>query len=257
MRKFMLALTVWSGAVQAAPSIEPCAAEKKVVEDTNDAIAASTTQTLELRSFLMTERENREGRLNQNLQQAEGRLFQSSQTLLQETQLLQTLVSARPQLERLQAASPRLKAFETLPPQPSQAAGVAEILRHQQSAMDGEAVSDLQVLIQIVRTLEKSSRTWRTVIGGKRPDSLDELLEMVFTSHESLNETVMNGPTRLATNKKALNEAQNLIHSSLADRRDKETQLAELERRLNQLRQNLPVQKAALHSCTRRAHFGE
>ncbi len=258
MRIVLLALAVGSAAVSAAsPRIEPCAAEKKVVEDTNNAIADSTTQALELRSFLLTEKESREGRLSQNLQQAESRLFQSSQTLLQETQLLQTLVSARPRLDRLQAALPRLKAFAVLPDQASPAAAVSEVLRQQESSLDSEAVADLKTLIQIIRTLEKSSRNWRTLIGAEPPGALDELLEKVLTSHENLNEAVMNGPALLAAQKKQLSDAQNQVQGSLAARREKEAQLAELDRRLSLLRQNLPAQKAALHSCTRRAHFGE
>lgn len=240
-----------------AATIEPCAAEKMRVESTHDAIAESTTRTLEIRSELLSDQEQNRKRLLANLEQAEDRFRLSNQTLLQESALLQTLLRARTRLDRLEAAAPRLAAFQHLPLRPSTAVALAEVLRMQRSSLDSEAVSDMQILIETVRMLEGSSRNWRTQVGQEMPESLTTVLEFVFLQQDRLNESVMNGPKYLAGHKLKVTEAQNALAEATVARRFKEQELNELERRLNLLRQNLSPQKAALRSCTHRAQFGE
>lgn len=236
---------------------QPCEVERNILEKTNNTIAEGLTRLLELRTTLVSEQENREGLLTNNLKNAELRMLGASQTLLQESQLLQLLADSRPQLQRLGEAVPRLTVFERLPEQPSVAGALMQILTIERAALDSEAVGDLQTLIQVVRALEKTSRNWRALVGNDPPTSLKSTLERVSFIYQALTETVTQGPVTIAQGKQLMNEAQTAVANSLAFSHSKETELSNLERHLSSLKQNLPAQKATLNACTRRAQFGE
>lgn len=254
MRAFLIAVLASCTTVQA---IEPCAVEKQNYESSNNAIAASTVQLVEIRTALLSEKENHDSILQVNVKEAEARLYNSSQTLLQETDLLNLLNLSRPQVIRLAEALPRLSAFAALPEHASSALAINQVLQAQKASLDSEAVGDLQALIQVIRALEKSSRGWRQLVGSEPVHSLEQALEKVQLTHANLSATVSGGSSILAVNKGRITEAQNAVNASLTLRREKENQLLDLERRISLLRQKLPEQKAALHTCTRRAQFGE
>ncbi len=255
MRVFLVfALLGLGNTVQA---IEPCAAEKRVYESANDLIAATTVQIMELKSLLNTEQENRESILIINVKDAEARMLSTSQSLLQETELLQLLTTSRAQVDRLAAALPRLIMFSQLPEHASTAVAINQVLQAHKNSLDSEAVSDIQTLVQVIRALERTARNWRTLNGGEPVQSLDMAIEKVRLFHMNLNESVGGGPEAFAANRRRIVDTQNAVARSLAERREKEAQLADLERHMALLKQNLPKQKAALHACTRRAQFGD
>ena len=253
---------------EAKAEISPCFAETQAYEFTNDQVAASLTQLLELRSQITTENDRRSDLLIPGLGEVESRSDAANKAILQETQLITLINNSRALLERLTAASDQLAAFDGVLTGymiTSPGASFSNALRlvgdARQTTLDKEIYWDLQLLTRLVRTLE-SSRSWieqMTELREQAPLSgtlLVPALRRIFLTQEILQLSLPSRSAQLSSTKQKVNEAQGKIESSDLRQKDFEQRLTSMQKRIESLRQMQPEQKSKLHSCMHRVQFG-
>ncbi len=254
--------------IQAHAETTPCLIEKQAYESTNDQVALSLTQLVELRSQIATENDRRGDLLGPGLKEVESRSDAANKAVLQETQLLTQIHDNRTLLERLNASATRLAVFDGVltgymitTPATSFSNSLRIVGDARQSTLDKETYLDLQQLTRLVRTLE-SSRSWieqMTELREQAPETgtlLIPALHKIALTQEILQQSLPSRSAQLSSTKVSVNEAQAKFETSQARQRDFEDRLSAMQKRIEALKKLQPVQKSQLHSCMHRVQFG-